>query len=319
MSKHKLSVVIPVYYNAESLPELHERLSGLADTHPSFELEIIFVDDYSGDDSYEVIRGIAAQDERVIALKLSRNFGSFNACLAGLTRATGDCAAIISADLQDPPELIGEMYERWVAGAKVVMAVRARRQETFFRVLLSKIYYVVFRALVDNAMPRGGFDFVLIDRKVVDSVCAMQEKNTTLMGLILWTGFRRQEIPYTRVARKYGKSRWSWSKKVNYFVDSLLAFTNLPIRLVTFLGIFACLLSFLGVIYIFVAVALGWMDDVVGWPSLMTVILFIFSSMMISIGILGEYVWRSLEESRKRPSFIVESEYRRDGSAAPDG
>lgn len=314
MKKHKLSVIIPVYYNEESLDELYGRVAKFSDAHPDVDLEILFVDDGSGDRSYDVIRGIAAKDDRVVAVKLSRNFGSFNACLAGLTRVTGDCAVIISADLQDPPELIGEMYHRWLAGNKVVMAVRAQREESFFKVLFAKTYYRVFRALVDSAMPRGGFDFVLIDRLVINVLSAMREKNTTLMGLILWSGFQRVEIPYTRMRRQHGRSRWSLLKKVNYFVDSLLAFTHLPIRLLTLLGVFTCAVSLLGILYILIVTLTGRVT-VAGWASVMVVMFFMFSLMMIGMGILGEYVWRGLEESRKRPSFIIESEYRRDADS----
>ena len=311
MKNQKLSVIIPVYYNEESLEELYGRVVKFSDGHPGVDLEILFVDDGSGDGSYDVIRRIAAKDDRVVAVKLSRNFGSFNACLAGLTRVSGDCAVIISADLQDPPELIGEMYERWLAGNKVVMAVRAQRDESFFKVLFAKTYYRVFRALVDSAMPRGGFDFVLIDRLVINVLSAMQEKNTTLMGLILWSGFQRVEIPYTRMRRKHGRSRWSLLKKINYFVDSLLAFTHLPIRVLTLLGVFTCAVSLLGILYILIVTLTGRVT-VAGWASVMVVMFFMFSLMMIGMGILGEYVWRGLEESRKRPSFIIESEYRRD-------
>jgi glycosyltransferase involved in cell wall biosynthesis len=314
VKKQKLSVIIPVYYNEESLEELHGRVAKFSDAHPDVDLEILFVDDGSGDGSYDAIRRIAAKDDRVVAVKLSRNFGSFNACLAGLTRVTGDCAVIISADLQDPPELIGEMYERWLAGNKVVMAVRAQREESFFKVLFAKTYYRVFRALVDSAMPRGGFDFVLIDRLVINVLSAMQEKNTTLMGLILWSGFQRVEIPYTRMRRKHGRSRWSLLKKVNYFVDSLLAFTHLPIRVLTLLGVFTCAVSLLGILYILIVTLTGRVT-VAGWASVMVVMFFMFSLMMIGMGILGEYVWRGLEESRKRPSFIIESEYRRDADS----
>jgi len=318
VTKRKLSVIIPVYYNEESLDELYTRVAKLPDEHPSMDLEILFVDDGSGDRSYEVIRRIAAEDERVAVLKLSRNFGSFNACLAGLTRISGDCAAIISADLQDPPELIGEMFERWMKGKKVVMAVRAKREESFFKVLFAKTYYRIFRALVDNAMPRGGFDFVLIDRLVVNVLCAMQEKNTTLMGLILWSGFEREEIPYTRMRRKYGRSRWTLLKKINYFLDSLLAFTHLPIRVLTLLGVFTCAVSILGILYILIVTLTGRVT-VAGWASVMVVMFFMFSLMMIGMGILGEYVWRGLEESRKRPSFIIESEYHRGSADSREG
>jgi glycosyltransferase involved in cell wall biosynthesis len=306
---HKLSIITPVYYNAESLDELYGRLTKLTQTQPSLELEMLFIDDGSGDSSYDVLRRIAANDKRVVILKLSRNYGAFNACLAGLTRATGECAVIISADLQDPPELIAEMYERWLRGTKVVMAVRAKREEPFAKVLFSKVYYRVFRSLVNIAMPRGGFDFVLIDRLVINVLCAMQEKNTTLMGLILWSGFKREEIPYTRMERRHGRSRWSLGKKVNYFVDSLLAFTKLPIRLLTLLGLLIALMSLLGIVYILIVTLTGRVT-VAGWASVMIVMFFMFSIMMIGLGILGEYVWRGLDEARKRPSFIIESEYR---------
>lgn len=318
MKTHKLSVIIPVYFNAESLEELYVRLTKVVGTRPGIELEILFVDDGSGDDSYEVVRRIAAGDERVVAIKLSRNYGAFNACLAGLTRASGDCAVIMSADLQDPPELVAEMYERWLTGTKVVMAVRARREESFVKVFLSSTYYRVFRAVVDNAMPRGGFDFVLIDRIVINVLCAMQEKNTTLMGLILWSGFKREEIPYTRMQRKHGRSRWSLGKKVNHFVDSLLAFTKLPIRFLTALGLVTCAISLLGILYILI-VSLTGRVSVAGWASVMVVMFFMFSIMMIGLGIIGEYVWRGLEEARKRPSFIIESEYRRGNAQDPEG
>lgn len=310
MKTHKLSIITPVYYNAGSLNELYGRLIRVAESNPTIDLEIVFIDDGSGDSSYDVLREIAAKDDRVVLLKLSRNYGAFNAVLAGLTRATGECAAIISADLQDPPELIGEMYERWLKGTKVVMAVRAKREEPFVKVLFSKIYYRIFRSLVNNAMPRGGFDFFLIDRLVVDVLCMMQEKNTTLMGLILWSGFKREQIPYTRMERRHGKSRWSLAKKVNYFVDSLLAFTKLPIRLLSMLGLLIAVISALGIAYILFVTLTGRVT-VAGWASVMVVMFFMFSIMMMGLGILGEYVWRSLDEARKRPSFIIESEYRR--------
>ena len=310
MSKQvKLSVVVPVYYNAESLEELHSRLSRLTDAGNSFDLEIVFVNDGSGDNSFEVIQDLAKKDERVIGLNLSRNFGSFNACLAGLTRCTGDCAAIISADLQDPPELLAKMFEKWQNGANTILAVRENREEGFLKVLFAKIYYGLFRLLINKEMPPNGFDFVLIDRSVIDTLCSMREKNTTLMGLILWSGYSREEIPYTRTARKHGRSRWTFGKKVDYFIDSFLAFSKSPIRFFSFLGLFTSLLSILGIIYIVTAYFSGLMT-VAGWSSLMVVSLFMFGMILTCLGVIGEYLWRCLEESRKRPPFIIESEYR---------
>lgn len=313
MEKHKLSVVVPVYYNRETLETLYSRIMAVAVKNPSMEIEVVFVDDDSGDDSYQILRKIALANNNITTLKLSRNFGSFTACLAGLTRCTGDCVVIISADLQDPPELIDTMYKKWLEGNKVVMAVRERREEGFLKVFFARMYYQVFRIMVTKNMPKGGFDFVLIDRKVVNVLTHIQEKNTTLMGLILWTGFQRAEIPYTRMERLHGKSRWSLVKKVNYFLDSIMAFSKFPIRVFSLIGLFLFALSLLGICYIVLAYMMGWMT-VPGWPSLMAALLLLFGILFAGLGIIGEYVWRTLEETRQRPSFIVESEYKPNSS-----
>src|SRR5271169_615995 len=161
MAKNKISVVVPVYYNSESLPELYSRICKTFG-EKKIDFEIILVDDGSGDASFQVICGIASGDSRVVGVKLSKNFGSFVACLAGLTKCTGDCAVIISADLQDPPELILQLYEEWLIGNKVVMAVREQRREGFLKVFFAQLFYRLFRLLVTKDMPRKGFDFVLI-------------------------------------------------------------------------------------------------------------------------------------------------------------
>lgn len=309
LNRDKVSIIIPVYYNRDSLEELYTRLYRIPESNPSVEVEIVFVDDGSGDDSFEVIHKIASRDNRVIGLKLSRNFGSFVACLAGLTYCTGDCAIIISADLQDPPELISSMYKKWREGNKVVMAVRDGRKENFFKVFFAQMFYKLFRLLVTNDMPPKGFDFVLIDRKVIDVLTSIQEKNTTLMGLILWSGFKRAEIPYTRMERKHGKSRWTLSKKINYFLDSLMAFSMFPIRVFSLIGIFLSGMSLVGISYIIVAYFMGWMEGVYGWSSLMVVNLFMFGILFLGLGVIGEYIWRNLEESRKRPLFIIDTYY----------
>ena len=306
LNKGKVSIIIPVYYNRESLEELYARLCRIPESNPSVELEMVFVDDGSGDDSFEVIHKITSSDNRVIGLKLSRNFGSFVACLAGLTHCTGDCAVIISADLQDPPELISSMYEKWQEGNKVVMAVRDGRKENFLKVFFAQMFYKLFRLLVTKDMPKKGFDFVLIDRKVIDVLTSIQEKNTTLMGLILWAGFKRAEVPYTRMERKHGKSRWTLAKKVNYFLDSMMAFSMLPIRVLSIVGIFLSCMSFIGILYIVFAYFMGWMT-IAGWPSLMVLNLFMFGALFLAIGMIGEYIWRNLEETRKRPLFLIDT------------
>lgn len=307
---NKLSVIVPVYYNRDSLEELYQRLCNIPEFNTAVDVEIVFVDDGSGDDSFEVICSIASKNSRVTGIKLSRNFGSFVACLAGLSRCSGDCAVIISADIQDPPELISEMYKKWKQGNKVVMAVRERREEGLLKIFFARIYYKIFRMLITKNMPKGGFDFVLIDRQVIDILTSMQEKNTTLMGLILWTGFKRAEIPYTRAERKHGKSRWTLSKKINYFLDSMMAFSKLPIRFFSMIGIILSGVSLLGIVYIAIAYFMGWLQNVAGWSSLMAVNLFMFGILFLAFGMMGEYIWRNLDEARKRPLFIIDSECR---------
>jgi len=309
-NKTLISIVVPVYYNAESLKELYTRLCKLPDFDKSIELEIVFVDDGSGDNSFDIIRDIALQDNRVAGIKFSRNFGSFVACFAGLSHCAGDCAVIISADLQDPPELIGLMHKKWQQGNKVVIAVRDGRREGFLTIFFAKIFYRVFRLLVTKSMPKEGFDFVLIDRHVIDILTSMQEKNTTIMGLILWMGFKRAEVTYTRMERKKGRSRWTLLKKINYFIDSIMAFSQVPIRAFTIIGIFSIGFSIAGIFYIILAYMVGWLKGIPGWPSLMIINLFMFGMLFSGLGILGEYVWRNLEETRKRPVFIIDAHHR---------
>jgi dolichol-phosphate mannosyltransferase len=308
LKKHKLSVVIPVYYNSETLEMLYSRLTQVSEANPDMDMEVVFVDDGSEDNSHEITLKIAAQNQNVIAVRLSKNFGSFVACLAGLTKVTGDSSVIISADLQDPPELISEMFLKWKEGSQVVMAVRSQRKDNFVKVFFANMYYRIFRLLITKDMPKMGFDFVLIDRKVIEVLINMQEKNTTLMGLILWTGFRRAEIPYTREDRKFGKSRWTLAKKIDYFLDSIMAFSKFPIRAFSLMGLLLFFMSLLGTVYVILAKTLGWVT-MSGWSSLMAMMLMLFGIVFFALGMIGEYIWRNLEESRQRPLFIIESEF----------
>lgn len=302
----KLSVVIPVYYNSESLPVLYERLNNLSGKNKQhMDFEFIFVDDGSGDNSFDLLKDMAKADRRIKLIKLSRNFGSFVACIAGLTYSRGDCAAIISADLQDPPELLEDMYKKWLAGSEVVLAVRKSRQESWLKVCLANIYYFLTRLLALRNMPRGGFDFVLIDRKVIDILVDMKEKNTTLMGQILWVGFKQDLIYYTKQKRLHGKSRWTFSKKIKYFIDTFVAFSYFPIRLMSFLGLVTALVAFLMAVYAIIK-KIYFGVDVPGFTTLLVVILFSSGVQMIMLGLLGEYLWRNFDETRKRPLFIVD-------------
>lgn len=299
----KLSIVVPVYYNEGNIPSLYDRLSKL--DKPGVDLEFVFVDDGSGDNSFAVLKQYQAHDKRIKIIKLSRNFGSHVAILAGLTNTSGDCASIITADLQDPPELILTMYEDWLKGNEIVLCVRKDREESFAQVLMSNLYYRLMRMFALREMPKGGFDFVLLDRKVINVLVSIKEKNTTIMGLILWVGFKHSTHYYTRQKREIGKSRWTLSKKVKLFLDSFIAFSYLPIRLMSTVGILLFIIS-LSYSAILVFYRIFWGQSVEGWTSLMVVVLLLSGIQLLSLGIIGEYLWRNFDETRNRPIYIID-------------
>jgi polyisoprenyl-phosphate glycosyltransferase len=302
-----VSIVVPVYHNAPSLPELLGKFQELALRNPGDQFEFVFVDDGSKDDSFEVLRTLAEREPRVLIVKLSRNFGSNPAVLAGLDQARGDVVAGIAADLQDPPELIHDMLALWRGGRKVVLAARQGRDDPGLTSLMADTFYAMFRRFAIKNMPKRGFDFFLIDRQVCDLIKGIQENNVYLMGLILWLGFDPAVIYYHRRERekRYGRSMWTFTKKLKYFIDSFVAFSYLPIRATSAIGIG---LSTIGMLYalllIILRLAIGL--EVEGWTSLMVVLLVVSGVQMLMIGSLGEYMWRNLDETRRRPRFIIE-------------
>lgn len=314
---NRLSILVPVYFNEGTLEALYEKF---LDTEKALEgkaeLEFVFVDDGSLDGSREILRGLAASDGRVRLIFLSRNFGSFNAILAGLGHVTGDCTAIISADLQDPPEMIPGMFEKWESGVQTVMAVREKRKDPILSRLFSNFSYAVIRKIALPDFPKGGFDFVLIDRKVRDIIVDIGERNTSLMGLIAWVGFRQSEILYTRGKRGGGRSMWTFWKKFKYFIDSILAFSYAPMRIMSATG---SILGFLGLLYAVVLIVYRFTFgvSVPGWTTLMVVILVLFGIQFLFLGVVGEYIWRTLDQVRNRPAFIIDEKIEgRDGTAS---
>ena len=300
----KISVVVPVYFNQSSLAQLFEKLSAVARTIADYDFEFVFVDDGSGDDSYASLRTIAQTDKRVKVVKLSRNFGSFNACLAGLIYVTGDCAILLSADLQDPPELVPQMVDRWRQGYETVMATRRNREDGPFVKFTSAIYYSLLRKFALPTMPKGGFDFVLIDKKVIEVIKRIDERNTSLMGLILWTGFNQTTISYDRKARPFGKSRWTIQRKIKYFLDSFVSFSHAPVHFMQLLGIS---LAILGALYsIFIAYQkIRYGFPVPGISALIVIVLILNGAIMVMLGVLGEYLWRNVDETKRRPNYVV--------------
>lgn len=300
-----ISIVVPVYYNEGSLPLLLERLQQIAANESAHAFEFIFVDDGSGDNSFGVLQQLARQDERVRVLRLSRNFGSNAAILAGLTYARGDSAAFLAADLQDPPETLPAMIEAWEQGAAVVLAVRrGGRGDPLLTRVFARFFNWLFKVLVFNDMSPHGIGFFLIDRRVVDVLVQCQEKNSHIMALLLWAGFKRAVIEYDRAERQHGKSRWTFSKKVKYFIDAFAAFSYLPLRISSTLGI---LFSFAGAVYAMIVLAERLLGNipVQGFTALMIVVLVTAGVQLLILGILGEYLWRTLDATRHRPPFIV--------------
>ena len=305
----EISVVIPVFHNQGSLVALHAGIGEALGALGNPTAEIILVDDGSADRSLEVIRGLAAQDPRVRGLRLSRNFGSTGAILAGLAYAKGDCAAVIAADLQDPPDLIRQMVEEQRKGYDVVLAARASRDDPLPTKVFSWLFYRLFRRFALPTMPVQGFDCFLLTRPVYQRVSLTASANTYLMGHILWLGFRRSVVYYHRRKREIGQSMWSFGRKVGYFIDSFVSFSYAPIRFSSLLGL---LLAAAGFLYALVVIAyrLLYAQPVEGWSSLMIVVLILGGTQLLVLGVLGEYLWRALDASRSRPAFVVHEEIR---------
>ncbi len=297
-----ISVIIPVLNEEQNIKLLYERLSDIS-IELSHNFEFIFVDDGSTDDTFHLLGKISQEDPRVKVIKFSRNFGSHAACLAGLMSSKGDACAFISADMQEPPELINLFIEQWEKGYEVVMGVREGEEQTVG--LFSKLYYFLVRRFALRNMPKKGTDVFLIDRKVVDSITHMSEKNTSVFGLILWSGFNQIFVPYKRDSRKKGISKWTRGKKLKLFIDTFVSFSYFPIRMISFIGIGV---AFLGFIYSAIVIInrLFFAKAIEGWASLMVVLLLVSGIQLIMLGIIGEYICRSFDETRYRPIFIID-------------
>lgn len=305
--KALVSIVVPVYHNASSLADLLTQFQNLANRNPDETFEFVFVEDGSHDSSFEVLCGLASNESRMRVVKLSRNFGSNAALVAGLGHAKGDVVACIAADLQDPPELIDEMLAAWRHGSKVVLAARSSRDDSWLTQILADTFYALFRRLAVKSMPKHGFDFFLIDRQLVDLINQIQESNVYLMGLILWLGFDPKVVYYHRRARelKYGTSMWTLVKKIKYFIDGFVAFSYVPVRACSTIGIAFSVLGLAYAMAIVIArICFG--VRVEGWSSLMVILLLVSGVQMLMVGVIGEYLWRNLEETRRRPRYIVE-------------
>ena len=301
----KLSIVTPCYYNEENLEDSYAAIrKDVLDADPGSEWEWILVDDGSGDRTLEVAKNLQKKDPRIKIVKLSRNFGEFRAIVAGLSVAEGEAVAVISADMQDPPGMILNMMASWKQGNKVNLAVRKEREESRVKNWFADTYYRLIRKWVISEYPERGFDFFVIDRSVARQLVDMQEKNSSIYLQLIWLGYKPTILEYTRQEREKGVSMWTYSKRINLFVDTFVVFSHKPIRLLTGVGLFVGLFALIfGVCVVF--------DKIInhtpaGWASVMLVTLLSSSFQMIMMGVLGEYLWRNLDESRKRPLYVID-------------
>jgi dolichol-phosphate mannosyltransferase len=300
-----ISIVTPAYNEGLNLPVMHQRLTSILD-QTAVDWEWIIIDDCSADDTFAVCEELAEGDPRVCALRFSRNFGSHTATICGLEHARGNCAIAMASDLQDPPETIPALLSEWRMGNHVVWAVRAsRRGEPRGTVLFSGFYYWLMRKVAGlKEMPATGADFVLLDRAVIDAICRFREQNASFFALVTWMGFRQTSILYEKQARLHGRSGWTLRKKIKLVVDSLTSFTYQPIRWMSLMGL---IVSLLGLVYAGILVLNVLLrSPVQGWTSLMVIVLFLGGGQMFMLGVLGEYIWRGLDEARRRPRYLIE-------------
>lgn len=301
----KVSVVIPVYNNEDSLMQLYLDLKEKVLNVIDCSYEIIMVNDGSRDCSYNIMQQLAELDGHIKIYSLSRNFGSHACILCGLSKSSGDCAVVKAADLQEPSELILEMVEKWKQGYNVVLAERDGRDEKRSQILFANLYYWLVRKTALPGMPKGGFDVYLLDRKVIEVLELLDEKNSALTGQILWSGFRTVSVKYKRLARQNGKSGWTLRKKIRLVTDTLFSFSTLPITVVSIIGSISFFGSLVWAFIVFICRLFGKIT-VSGWTTLFIFNLFSFGVIMLTLGILGGYLWRIFDASRSRPPYIVE-------------
>jgi len=303
-----ISFVIAVYRNEGAITPTYEKIKSVFNTELSqYQYEIVFVDDGSDDNSLAEILQLREKDARVKALTFTRNFGQMAAMLAGFKHATGDLIINVSADLQDPIELVTKMITHWESGSEIVICHRTERADTLGAKLFSRAAYGLLRLSIPQ-LPAGGFDFVLMDRKVMDTFNSIDVRNRFFQGDLLWSGYRTSFIPYARQERKIGKSQYNFWKKIKNFADAFLDASYLPIRAISGIGITISLLGFMYSIAIIISRLLN-ATPFPGYAPIMITTLIIGGLILTMLGIVGEYVWRIYDEVRKKPNYLVRKEY----------
>ena len=304
----KISVVIPVYNNEGSLRTVYaETVKTISDYSNQFTYEIIFTNDASQDSSFPILLDIKSKDPSVIVIDFSRNFGQMAGILAGWDIASGDAIINMSADLQDPISQITEMLKQWELGNEIVINYRLTRSDSFANALSSKFAYLLLKQSLPS-LPAGGFDYTLIDQKVLEAIKQIKEKNRFFQGDILWVGFTIKYLPYHRQERVHGKSGYNFKKRCGNFLVAYLNISYTPIRFMSLLGIITALLGFLYSLSILHSYFVHH-TPFKGWAPIMMVLLIIGGILMMMLGVIGEYIWRIYDEVKYRPNYIIKKKY----------
>lgn len=302
-SSFLLSIVIPVYYEQDNIHPLLERLRPIL---KPFDYELLFVNDGSKDKTEEIIKNEAAHDPRIKLLSFNRNFGHQMALVAGYRFAKGDAVISMDADMQDPPDIIPEMVEKWQNGAKIVYAKRKKRDvDSFFKKQTALFFYKFMNMLSDRPIPQDVGDFRLMDREVVDFIGKLPEHAPFLRGLVAWSGYPEDYVYFVREKRHTGETHYSLSKMVNFALDGITSFSVKPLRMATYAGFVVATIGFLGTLYAIVGKILAPDEFIIGWTGLFVGIMFIGGVQLITIGIIGEYISKIYLEVLNRPHFTI--------------
>lgn len=301
----KITIMIPAYNEEESIPQLYDALCSLSTNLSSYSFEFLFINDGSKDGTLGVLKKLRVLDERICYIDLSRNFGKEKAMLAGFDYATGDCVVIMDADLQHPPLVIEKMVQKWEAGYDDVYAKRLTRgQESFFRKWFSLFFYKLLQKTTNiEVLPNVG-DFRLLDKKCIESLKKLRETERYTKGLYCWIGYKKISVEFEQKDRIAGTSSWNYKSLLNLAIDGIVSFTTFPLRIASIVGFTISFAAFLYMIYIILK-TIFWGENVAGFPTLLCVILFLGGFQLLALGIIGEYVGRIFNETKRRPVYIV--------------
>lgn len=300
-----ISIVVPVFNEGDGIHEFHARATSAMAAIPHYGYELIYVDDGSHDDSYQKLTALAAGDARVRLLKLSRNFGHQIAITAGIDNARGDAVVVIDADLQDPPEVIAQMAEKWREGFDVVYGLRADRAgESRMKLVTAAVFYRLLKRIAKIDIPVDVGDFRLMSRRSADQLRQIKEKDRFIRGLVSWIGFKQTGVSYHRDKRFAGETKFSYSKMFKFAFDGIASFSTVPLKLATWLGYLASCFAFIELVSVFIQKAMG--ITVEGWATVMVAMLFLGGVQLVCLGIIGEYLGRMFNEIKPRPVYIIE-------------